>query len=69
MAGVKPVYLLSGDAHHHRKARDPLLREMLHETGCDRPAVAYIGTASDDDAAFFRVLQRLFERTGAGRVD
>ncbi len=68
MAGPKPAYLLSGDSHHHRKTRDPLIREMLRETGRDRPAVAYIGTASGDDAAFFQVLQRLFERTGAGTV-
>ena len=69
MPGAKPVYLLSGDSHHHRKTRDPLIREMLRETGRARPAVAYIGTASGDDALFFRVLQRLFENTGAGSVD
>ncbi len=69
MAGPKPLYLLSGDSHHHRKTRDPLLREMLRETGRERPAVAYIGTASGDDAAFFQVLRLLFERTGAGSVD
>jgi peptidase E len=68
MANIKPVYLLSGDAHHHRKTRDPLIREMLRETGRDQPTVAYIGTASGDDAAFFRILQRLFNNTGAGRV-
>ena len=64
----KPVYLLSGDAYHHRKTRDPLIREMFRETGKDRPAVAYIGTASGDDPALFGVLQRLFEKTGAGSV-
>lgn len=69
MPGIKPVYLLSGDAHHHRKTRDPLIREMLGETGRERPAVAYIGTASNDDPGFFEVLRRLFERTGAGSVD
>jgi peptidase E len=69
MPGVKPVYLLSGDSHHHRKTRDPLIREMLRETGRDNPAVAYIGTASGDDTAFFQVLQRLFQRTGAGSVE
>ena len=69
MALTKPVYLLSGDAHHHRKTRDPLIREMFRETGKDRPAVAYIGTANGDDPGFFAVLQRLFERTGAGSVE
>ncbi len=53
MAGPKSLYLLSGDSHHHRKTRDPLIREMLRETGRDHPTVAYIGTASGDDAAFW----------------
>jgi peptidase E len=66
---AKPVYLLSGDAHHHRKTRDPLIREMFRETGKERPVVAYIGAANDDDPGFFRVLQRLFEQTGAGSVE
>lgn len=69
MAGLKPVYLLSGDPHHHRKTRDPLIREMFRETGRERPSMAYIGTASNDDPGFFRVLQRLFQTTGAGSVD
>ena len=68
MATRKSVYLLSGDPHHHRKTRDPLIREMFSETEKERPVVAYIGTASGDDPGFFTVLQRLFERTGAGSV-
>jgi len=69
MNGLKPVYLLSGDSYHHRKSRDPLIREMLKETGRSSPRVAYIGTASGDDPVFFNVIKTLFERTGAGRVD
>lgn len=66
---MKPVYLLSGNSQHHRKTRDPLIREMFRETGKDRPVVAYIGAANGDDLGFFRVLRRLFERTGAGSVE
>ena len=66
---VKTVYLLSGDSYHHRKSRDPLIREMLAETGLQNPSVAYIGTASGDDPLFFKVIRNLFERTGAGRVE
>lgn len=69
MNRTKPVYLLSGDSYHHRKSRDPLIREMLAETGKLRPNVAYIGTASGDDPVFFTVIKTLFERTGAGRID
>jgi len=66
---IKPVYLLSGDSYHHRKTRDPLIREMLGETGHQHPVVAYIGTASEDDPIFFNVIKTLFERSGAGRVE
>ena len=69
MAAHKPVYLLSGNPFHHRKTRDPLIREMLQETGRDTPSVAYIGTASHDDPYFFGILKRLFQQTGAGAVD
>lgn len=69
MSERKPVYLLSGDSYHHRKSRDPLVREMLAETGRPLPHVAYIGTASGDDPVFFKVIRTLFERTGAGQVD
>ena len=69
MSRIKPVYLLSGESYHHSKSRDPLIREMLGETGRANPSVAYIGTASDDDPGFFKVIRTLFERTGAGSVD
>lgn len=69
MGTLKPVYLLSGDSYHHRKSRDPLIREMLAETGREKPSVAYIGTASGDDPHFFTVIKSLFERTGAGHVN
>jgi peptidase E len=69
MNNLKPVYLLSGDSYHHRKSRDPLIREMLAETGRAHPSVAYIGTASGDDPVFFNVIKTLFERTGAGHVE
>jgi peptidase E len=69
MNGIKPVYLLSGDSYHHRKSRDPLIREMLAETGRPHPKVAYIGTANGDDPVFFKVIKTLFERSGAGKVD
>lgn len=69
MARTKPIYLLSGDSYHHRKTRDPLIREMFRETGKEHPSVAYIGTASGDDPGFFRMLESLFRRSGAGSVE
>jgi len=41
---------------------------MLGETGRERPSVAYIGAANNDDPGSFSILKRLFERTGAGSV-
>ena len=61
------VYLLSGGVLHHRKAHDPLIREMLRETGRNHPSVACIGAASGDDPVAFGVLDRLFRSSGAGR--
>ncbi|MEI8140526.1 MAG: hypothetical protein WCI03_11750 [bacterium] len=68
MNTVKPVYLLSGDSYHHQKSRDPLIREMLGETGISRPSVAYIGTASGDDPGFFQVIKTLLERGVTGLI-
>ena len=65
----KTVYLLSGGVLHHRKAHDPLIREMLRETGCERPTVACLGAANNDDPAAFGVLKRLFESSGAGAFE
>lgn len=69
MKRTKPLYLLSGCSYHHRKTRDPLIREVFRETGKSQPVVAYIGTASGDDPAFYRILGSLFHRSGAGRVE
>ena len=62
----KTVYLLSGGVQHHRKAQDPLIREMLCETGRDHPTVACLGAASGDDPVAFGILDRLFRSSGAG---
>jgi len=69
MPGPRTTYLLSGGVLHDRKAHDPLLREMLRETGKTHSSVAYIGAASNDDPTAFQVLKRLFESSGAGRVE
>ena len=69
MGRRKPMYLLSGGSYHHRKTRDPLVREAFRESGKAQPKVAYIGTASGDDPVFFRMLGSLFSRSGAGSVD
>lgn len=62
----KTAYLLSGGVMHDRKAHDPLIREMLGETGRAHPTVAYIGAASNDDPVAFGILSRLFRSSGAG---
>ena len=65
----KTVYLLSGGVLHHRKAHDPLIREMLRETGREHPTVACLGAANNDDPAAFDVLHRLFRSSDAGAFE
>lgn len=66
---IKPVYLLAGGAFHRRQSHDPLIQEMLRETGRPLPSVAYVGTASGDDPHFFNALKTLLKQNGAGPVD
>ena len=65
----KPVYLLAGGPHQRRKTHDPLIQQMLRETGYPEPSVAYIGAASGDNHQFFNFIKTLLEQNGAGRVD
>lgn len=69
MKTIKSVYLLAGGAFHRRKSHDPLIQEMLSETGHPKPSVAYIGIASGDDPQFFRAIKTLLIQNGANRVE
>ena len=64
----KPVYLLAGGPRSRRKGGDPLLEAVFQGFGIKDPAVAYTGTASDDDKNFFGFISSSFVSAGAGSV-
>lgn len=64
----QPVYLLAGGPGA-RRTRDPALQAALTACGKRKPAVAYIGTASGDDASFLDFIGRRLMEAGAGAVD
>ena len=65
---TQPVYLLAGGPGSRRK-KDPALQAALEACGHRNPAVAYIGTASGDDASFLDFIGRRLLEAGAGTVD
>lgn len=62
-AAAHPVFLLAGGGN-----TVPLLRPIIARVKRKAPAVAYIGAASGDDAAFFRSIASAFKQAGAGEV-
>jgi peptidase E len=65
---INPVFLLAGGRHSRSKKPDPLLVAVFKEFGIKSPAVAYSGTASDDDKDFFRFISASFTDAGADKV-
>jgi peptidase E len=65
----KPVHLLAGGRSTLRRSPDPLVQAALVESGASSPAVAYVGTANDDDKSFFSRVAGMFREAGARRVD
>jgi peptidase E len=68
-AKCKPVVLMAGGRSSIvRRGPDPLIQEALHLAGMDRPSVAYIGTASGDNAMFRAMITRSLLKAGAGNI-
>jgi len=65
---MKPVFLLAGGRTRRRPTPDPLIQAVFRESGAVSPDVAYVGTASDDDAGFFSSIAEALRAAGAGRV-
>ena len=65
----KPVYLIAGGRRsRQRRGPDPLIREALLLAGIRSPTVAYVGTASGDNALFRIMISRQLAKAGAGAV-
>lgn len=65
---LQPVYLLAGGPGTRRK-NDPALQAALKACEKRNPAVAYIGTASGDDASFLKFIGGRLLEAGAGTVE
>ena len=66
---IRPVYLLAGDPGARARHKvDPALQAALQGCGARHPAVAYIGTASGDDASFLAWIARRLHDAGADTV-
>ncbi len=64
----KPAYLMAGGDFRNPAAMTARVKTILGETGKAHPEVAYIGTASSDDASFFSYAADMIRRAGAGSV-
>ena len=64
---MKPLYLTAGQGVSHA-ALVKFFAAALAECGTASPAVAYIGTASDDDQEFFQIISALILKAGARDV-
>lgn len=69
MMEPKPIYLLAGGPPRSPSGMVSCLRRALNECGQEKPRVAYIGTASGDNALFFAAIQALLHEAGAGKVE
>ncbi len=63
-----PLHLLAGGPASDRRHVTRLLALALASAGCQAPAVAYVGAASGDNAAFIRRIAGLLTDAGAGQV-
>jgi len=68
MTSRKPVYLMAGGHSGNHGAMTARIAAILAGTGTEHPGVAYIGTASGDDASFFAYAAGMIRKAGAGSV-
>ena len=62
------IYLLAGNPYSRSGTPDPAMQAFFREIGKPKPRVAYLGTASGDDRAFFEAMRARLLTCGAGEV-
>jgi peptidase E len=62
----RPVYLLAGNPKSRKF--DPTVRTVIASAGKPKPSIAYIGSASRDNRAFFTMISLMFKAAGSGKV-
>jgi peptidase E len=60
-----PVFLIAGGRDTKAGCYSALLARIFRSSGKDRPRIAYIGAATDDDAGFIKYMRALLESGGA----
>ena len=68
MNGRKPIHLMAGGDFRQPSGMIPRIKTILAETGKTHPTVAYIGTANDDNAAFFKFTAGIIKQAGSFSV-
>jgi len=62
------LLLMAGGEHGSRGKGDPALRSFIASLGIERPRVAYIGAASDDDQHYYSITEKVLVASGAVTV-
>ncbi len=65
---LNEIFLIAGGPESRRRGGDPLLGRILTMLSLKKPAVAYIGAASNDNHVFYIWLKTLLKKAGAGSV-
>ncbi len=68
MSKRNPMYLLAGGHWRNPGAIVPMFRRIFAENGLDHPRLAYVGTASGDAFAFFKLFEAFLKKAGASSV-
>jgi peptidase E len=63
--GTAPVYLLAGGMGSGRSSYAKVLKQIYARTGRNKPRIAYIAVASNDNRAFFYFVSTFLKRAGA----
>lgn len=66
--GPAPLYMLAGGPGSRHKDGDPIIKQVLANSGIPHPSVAYVGAASDDNRPFLLMLTGYLRLSGAGAV-
>jgi peptidase E len=62
------IFLIAGGRESRGREGDSLLVRILSLIGLEKPAVAYIGAASNDNRVFFMWIKAMLKGAGAGSV-
>jgi peptidase E len=62
------IFLLAGGRESRSRGKDPLLAGIFSLIGLERPSLAYVGAASNDNRVFFMWIAAMLKKAGAGDV-